>query len=83
MEIQNDEECEKLINKLGEGIAPEHVDSIISYLDKTNNQEFSLKLIKYLNHQNAYTKNHAWRVENTLAAISEEIVKIKKHLGIQ
>lgn len=83
MEIKDDNECEGVIDKLDKGINPERIDAVISYLDKTDNQKFSLKLIKYLHRMNMAARANAWTIQSKLMQIDKDIQKIKKHLEIE
>ena len=82
MVIQNDEECKQLIGKLDKGLPPQMIDEIISYLEKTNNSEFTMTLIKYLNNQNIQSRSSVWALSSQIAMIGEDVSKIKEHLGI-
>jgi hypothetical protein len=81
--IQNDEECRKLIQSLDRGLPPEMIDEIITYLENTDNSEFTIKLIKYLNTQNIQSRHSLWTLGSQIAMIGEDVDKIKRHLGIQ
>jgi len=81
--IQNDEECKNLIEKLNKGLPPQMIDEIITYLEKTNNAEFTITLVKYLNNQNIQTRHSVWALGSQIAMIGEDVGKIKQHLGIQ
>ena len=83
MVIQNDEECKNLIETLDKGLPPEMIDEIISYLEKTKNTEFTIKLIQYLNNQNIQARHSLWALGSQIAMIGEDVGKIKQHLGIQ
>jgi hypothetical protein len=83
MTIQNDEECRKLIQSLDRGLPPEMIDEIITYLENTDNSEFTIKLIKYLNTQNIQSRHSLWTLGSQIAMIGEDVDKIKRHLGIQ
>lgn len=83
MVIQNDEECENLIETLDKGLPPEMIDEIITYLEKTKNTEFTIKLIQYLNNQNIQARHSLWSLGSQIAMIGEDVGKIKQHLGIQ
>ena len=83
MTIQNDEECRKLIQSLDRGLPPEMIDEIITYLENTDNSEFNIKLIKYLNTQNIQSRHSLWTLGSQIGMIGEDVDKIKKHLGIQ
>ena len=83
MVIQNDEECKNLIEKLNKGLPPQMIDEIITYLEKTNNAEFTITLIKYLNNQNMQARHSLWALGSQIAMIGEDVGKIKQHLGIQ
>jgi hypothetical protein len=83
MEIQNDEECKQLIEKLDHGMPPQMIGEIISYLEKTNNAEFTITLIKYLNNQNIQARNSLWALGSQIAMVGEDVGKIKQHLGIK
>jgi hypothetical protein len=80
--IQNDEECRKLIQSLDRGLPPEMIDEIITYLENTDNSEFTIKLIKYLNTQNIQSRHSLWTLGSQIAMIGEDVDKIKRHLGI-
>jgi len=82
VEIQNDEECKQLIEKLDHGMPPQMIAEIISYLEKTNNTEFTITLIKYLNNQNIQARNSLWALGSQIAMVGEDVGKIKQHLGI-
>lgn len=82
MPIQNDEECKQLIDKLDKGLPPQMIDEIISYLEKTNNSEFTMTLVKYLNNQNIQSRNSVWALSSQISMIGEDVSKIKEHLGI-
>ena len=82
MTIQNDEECRKLIESLDRGLPPEIIDEIITYLENTNNTEFTIKLIKYLNAQNIQSRHSLWALGSQIAMIGEDVDKIKQNLGI-
>ncbi|MHA7734157.1 hypothetical protein [Nitrosopumilus sp. S6] len=82
MAIQNDEECKQLIDKLDKGLPPQMIDEIISYLEKTNNSEFTMTLVKYLNNQNIQSRNSVWALSSQITMLGEDISKIKEHLGI-
>jgi hypothetical protein len=81
--IQNDEECKNLIEKLNKGLPPQMIDEIITYLEKTNNAEFTITLVKYLNNQNIQARHSLWALGSQIAMIGEDVGKIKQHLGIQ
>ena len=83
MVIQNDEECKNLIEKLNKGLPPQMIDEIITYLEKTNNAEFTITLVKYLNNQNIQSRHSLWALGSQIAMIGEDVGKIKQHLGIQ
>ena len=83
MVIQNDDECKNLIEKLDKGLPPQMIDEIISYLEKTNNAEFTLTLVKYLNNQNIQARHSVWALGSQIAMIGEDVGKIKQHLGIE
>ena len=83
MEIQNDEECKQLIEKLDQGMPPQMIGEIISYLEKTNNTEFTITLVKYLNNQNIQARNSLWALGSQIAMVGEDVGKIKQHLGIK
>ncbi|MGI9566461.1 MAG: hypothetical protein ACR2LL_05550 [Nitrosopumilus sp.] len=83
MAIQNDEECQNLIEKLDKGLPPQMIDEIISYLEKTKNAEFTITLVKYLNNQNIQARHSLWALGNQIAMIGEDVGKIKQHLGIE
>ncbi|ABX12925.1 hypothetical protein [Nitrosopumilus maritimus] len=82
MAIQDDEECKQLIDKLDKGLPPQMIDEIISYLEKTNNSEFTMTLVKYLNNQNIQSRNSVWALSSQISMIGEDVTKIKEHLGI-
>ena len=82
MPIENDQECKELIDKLDKGIPPQMIDEIISYLEKTNNSEFTMTLMKYLNNQNIQSRNSVWALSSQISMIGEDVTKIKEHLGI-
>ena len=82
MTIQNDEECRKLIQSLDRGLPPEMIDEIITYLENTDNSEFTIKLIKYLNTQNIQSRHSLWTLGSQIAMIGEDVDKIKRHLEI-
>ncbi len=82
MEIQNDEECKRLIEKLDHGMPPQMIGEIISYLEKTNNTKFTITLVKYLNNQNIQARNSLWALGSQIAMVGEDVGKIKQHLGI-
>ena len=83
MEIQNDDECKRLIEKLDHGMPPQMIGEIISYLEKTNNTEFTITLVKYLNNQNIQARNSLWALGSQIAMVGEDVGKIKQHLGIK
>lgn len=83
MAIQTDEECKKLIQTLDKGLPPEMIDEIIVYLENTNNSEFTINLIKYLNSQNIQSRHSLWTLGSQIAMIGEDVGKIKQHLGIK
>jgi hypothetical protein len=82
VEIQNDDECKRLIEKLDHGMPPQMIGEIISYLEKTNNTEFTITLVKYLNNQNIQARNSLWALGSQIAMVGEDVGKIKQHLGI-
>jgi len=82
MVVQNDEECKHMIEKLDQGLPPQLIHEIITYLEKTKNHEFTITLLKYLNNQNIRTRNSIWGLSNQIAMIGEDVSKIKQHLGI-
>ena len=82
MAIQDDNECKQLIDKLDKGLPPQMIDEIISYLEKTNNSEFTMTLVKYLNNQNIQSRNSVWALSSQISMIGEDVTKIKEHLGI-
>ena len=82
MPIENDDECKQLIDKLNKGLPPQMIDEIISYLEKTNNSEFTITLVKYLNNQNIQSRNSVWALSSQISMIGEDVTKIKEHLGI-
>ena len=61
----------------------EMIDEIITYLEKTKNTEFTIKLIQYLNNQNIQARHSLWALGSQIAMIGEDVGKIKQHLGIQ
>ncbi len=83
MVVQNDEECKNLIEKLYQGIPPQLIHEIITYLEKTKNHEFTITLLKYMNNQNIQARNSILALSNQIAMIGEDVSKIKQHLGIQ
>jgi hypothetical protein len=83
VEIQNDDECKRLIEKLDHGMPPQMIGEIISYLEKTNNTEFTITLVKYLNNQNIQARNSLWALGSQIAMVGEDVGKIKQHLGIK
>jgi len=83
MGIQNDDDCKDLIQKLDQGLPPQMIHEIITYLEKTNNTEFTITLVKYLNGQNIQARNSLWALSSQIAMIGEDVGKIKQHLGIQ
>ncbi|MDH3617196.1 MAG: hypothetical protein OEM89_00560 [Nitrosopumilus sp.] len=82
MTIQNDEECRKLIDKLGQGLPPQIIHEIIIYLENTKNTEFIMTLVKYLNNQNMQSRNSVWALSSQIAMIGEDVSKIKEYLKI-
>jgi len=82
MVIQNDEECKNLIEKLDQGLPPQIIHEIIIYLEKTNNTEFIMTLVKYLNNQNMQSRNSVWALSSQIAMIGEDVSKIKEYLKI-
>jgi hypothetical protein len=82
MVIQNDEECRNLIEKLDQGIPPQIIHEIIIYLEKSNNTEFIMTLVKYLNNQNMQSRNSVWALSSQIAMIGEDVSKIKEYLKI-
>jgi len=82
MVIQNDEECRNLIEKLDQGVPPQIIHEIIIYLEKTNNTEFIMTLVKYLNNQNMQSRNSVWALSSQIAMIGEDVSKIKEYLKI-
>jgi hypothetical protein len=82
MVIQNDEECRNLIEKLDQGLPPQIIHEIIIYLEKTNNTEFIMTLVKYLNNQNMQSRNSVWALSSQIAMIGEDVSKIKEYLKI-
>ena len=82
MVIQNDEECRNLIEKLDQGLPPQIIHEIIIYLEKTNNTEFTMTLVKYLNNQNMQSRNSVWALSSQIAMIGEDVSKIKEYLKI-
>jgi len=83
MGIQNDEDCKDLIQKLDQGLPPQMIHEIITYLEKTKNTEFTITLVKYLNSQNIQARNSLWALSSQIAMIGEDVGKIKEHLGVQ
>ncbi len=82
MVIQNDEECRNLIEKLDQGLPPQIIHEIIIFLEKTNNTEFIMTLVKYLNNQNMQSRNSVWALSSQIAMIGEDVSKIKEYLKI-
>jgi hypothetical protein len=82
MVIQNDEECRNLIEKLDQGLPPQIIHEIIIYLEKSNNTEFIMTLVKYLNNQNMQSRNSVWALSSQIAMIGEDVSKIKEYLKI-
>jgi hypothetical protein len=82
MVIQNDEECKNLIEKLDQGLPPQIIHEIIIFLEKTNNIEFIMTLVKYLNNQNMQSRNSVWALSSQIAMIGEDVSKIKEYLKI-
>ena len=82
MGIQNDDDCKDLIQKLDQGLPPQMIHEIITYLEKTNNTEFTITLVKYLNGQNIQARNSLWALSSQIAMIGEDVGKIKQHLGV-
>ena len=82
MGIQNDDDCKDLIQKLDQGLPPQMIHEIITYLEKTNNTEFTITLVKYLNSQNIQARNSLWALSSQIAMIGEDVGKIKQHLGV-
>ena len=82
MPIQNDKECKELIDKLDKGIPPQMIDELISYLEKTNNSEFTMTLIKYLNNQNIQSRNSLLALSSQISMLGEDITEIKKRLDV-
>ncbi len=83
MGIQNDADCKDMIQKLEQGLPPQMIHEIITYLEKTNNTEFTITLVKYLNGQNIQARNSLWALSSQIAMIGEDVGKIKQHLGVQ
>jgi len=83
MGIQNDADCKDMIQKLEQGLPPQMIHEIITYLEKTNNSEFTITLVKYLNGQNIQARNSLWALSSQIAMIGEDVGKIKQHLGVQ
>ena len=79
---ENDEECRNLIEKLDQGLPPQIIHEIIIYLEKTNNIEFIMTLVKYLNNQNMQSRNSVWALSSQIAMIGEDVSKIKEYLKI-
>ena len=82
MVVQNDEECKHMIEKLDQGLPPQIIHEIITYLEKTKNPEFTITLVKYLNTQNIQSRNSLWALGSQITMIGEDVDKIKQHLGI-
>ena len=82
MVIRNDEECRNLIEKLDQGLPPQIIHEIIIFLEKTNNTEFIMTLVKYLNNQNMQSRNSVWALSSQIAMIGEDVSKIKEYLKI-
>ena len=82
MPIQNDKECKELIDKLDQGIPPQMIDELISYLEQTNNSEFTMTLIKYLNNQNIQSRNSLLALSSQISMLGEDITEIKKRLDV-
>ena len=82
MTIQNDKECKELIDKLDQGIPPQMIDELISYLEQTNNSEFTMTLIKYLNNQNIQSRNSLLALSSQISMLGEDITEIKKRLDV-
>lgn len=82
MVIQSEEECKQMIGKLNQGLPPQMIHEIITYLEKTNNSEFTITLVKYLNNQNIQARNTVWALSQ-ISMIGEDVGKIKQHLGIK
>jgi len=80
MVVQNNEECKNLIEKLDQGLPPQLIHEVITYLEKTKNHEFIITLLKYLNNQNMQTRNSVWVLSNQIAMIGEDVGKIKQRL---
>lgn len=83
MVIQDDEECKQMIKKLNQGLPPQMIHEIITYLEKTKNSEFTITLVKYLNNQNIQARNTVWALSSQISMIGEDLGKIKQHLGIK
>jgi len=83
MPIQNDDECKQMIEKLDQGLPPQLIHEIITYLEKTKNAEFTITLVKYLNNQNIQARNTVWALSSQIAMVGEDVDKIKQHLGIK
>jgi len=83
MVIQNDDECKQMIEKLNQGLPPQMIHEIITYLEKTKNSEFTITLVKYLNNQNIQSRNTVWALSSQISMIGEDVSKIKSHLGIK
>lgn len=83
MVIQSEEECKQMIGKLNQGLPPQMIHEIITYLEKTNNSEFTITLVKYLNNQNIQVRNTVWALSSQISMIGEDVGKIKQHLGIK
>ncbi len=81
MVVQNNEKCKNPIEKLDQGLPPQLIHEVITYLEKTKNHEFIITLLKYLNNQNIQTRNSIWVLSNQIAMIGEDVSKIKQHLG--
>lgn len=83
MPIQSDDECKQMIEKLDQGLPPQLIHEIITYLEKTKNAEFTITLVKYLNNQNIQARNTVWALSSQIAMVGEDVDKIKQHLGIK
>jgi len=83
MPIQSDGECKEMIGKLDQGLPPQMIHEIITYLEKTKNAEFTITLVKYLNNQNIQSRNTVWALSSQIAMVGEDVDKIKQHLGIK
>ncbi len=71
-----------MIGKLNQGLPPQMIHEIITYLEKTKNAEFTITLVKYTNNQNIQSRNTVWALSQ-IAMVREDADKIKQHLGIK